>query len=362
MSRRTVIAGTAVAVLGLTAVLAVGVAVGRANDPQPPAATASPSPSQTRPPVTVIESRAETDPVASDGDAADDPAIWVNTADPAKSLVIGNDKRGALETYDLSGRRVQRLSDAVPFWGNVDVRGDLVAVYHDHGVQVYKVDPATRQLSNATEGTSITTGGEGLCLYASARPKALYVFVIGREAPSQVRQFEIVDADRDGRFEGVERRTFAVESESEGCAVDDVNGALYISEEDTGVWRYAAAADAEPERKPVDTLVAHGGWIRADAEGVTVAGDRVIVSAQNGQAPNRSYFTMYDRKTNAFVGAFRVGDGKTSDDCDGTDGIAAYAGALGPDYPDGLFVCQDGTNQEPSENQDFKYVRWGDLP
>ena len=35
------------------------------------------------------------------------------------------------------------------------------------------------------------------------------------------------------------------------------------------------------------------------------------------------------------------------------------AGDLGPSFPDGLFVCQDGLNQAPGANgnQDFKFVR-----
>ena len=60
----------------------------------------------------------ETSPVANSGDAADDIAIWRNPLDPAASLVIGNDKLGALETYDLSGSLVQRFDGG--FYGNVD--------------------------------------------------------------------------------------------------------------------------------------------------------------------------------------------------------------------------------------------------
>ena len=52
----------------------------------------------------------------------DDPAVWVHPTDPSRSLVLGNNKRAALETYDLAGNRVQRISDSVTFWGNVDVR------------------------------------------------------------------------------------------------------------------------------------------------------------------------------------------------------------------------------------------------
>jgi myo-inositol-hexaphosphate 3-phosphohydrolase len=62
----------------------------------------------------------ETVPVLSTGDAADDPAVWVHPSDPARSVVIGNDKGGALEVYDLSGARIQRIADG--FFGNVDVR------------------------------------------------------------------------------------------------------------------------------------------------------------------------------------------------------------------------------------------------
>jgi 3-phytase len=38
--------------------------------------------------------RVETEPVPSSGDAADDPAIWVHPGDPARSLVLGTDKKG----------------------------------------------------------------------------------------------------------------------------------------------------------------------------------------------------------------------------------------------------------------------------
>src|SRR5215204_5123111 len=47
----------------------------------------------------------ETDPVLETGDAADDPAIWYNEADPTRSVVVGNNKKGSLEVYDLTGHR-----------------------------------------------------------------------------------------------------------------------------------------------------------------------------------------------------------------------------------------------------------------
>src|SRR5262245_173261 len=67
-----------------------------------------------------VTATVETDPVPNGGDAADDPAIWVNPADPAQSVIIGTDKRGGLAVYNLSGKQIQYLSDGL--MDNVDLR------------------------------------------------------------------------------------------------------------------------------------------------------------------------------------------------------------------------------------------------
>ncbi len=73
----------------------------------------------------LVPSDAETVSGTHAGDSMDDPAIWVNHASPAQSLLIANDKRGALETYNLDGSLVQRLAPDSSSWGNVDVRQDV---------------------------------------------------------------------------------------------------------------------------------------------------------------------------------------------------------------------------------------------
>src|SRR4051812_47649993 len=57
------------------------------------------------------------------GDAdADDPAIWVNRIEKAKSRVIGTAKNGGLRVYDLTGREVQSIAPpADGRFNNVDV-------------------------------------------------------------------------------------------------------------------------------------------------------------------------------------------------------------------------------------------------
>ena len=70
-----------------------------------------------------VSATVETQPVPSDGDAADDPAIWVHPSDPSLSTVIGTDKEGGLAVYDLDGNQIQYLSGIRP--NNVDLRYDF---------------------------------------------------------------------------------------------------------------------------------------------------------------------------------------------------------------------------------------------
>jgi myo-inositol-hexaphosphate 3-phosphohydrolase len=319
---------------------------------------------------TLVAADAETAPVAHSGDAADDPAIWVSPTDPASSLVIGNDKLGALETYNLDGSLRQRISTSTAFWGNVDVRQqvtigtrtlDVVAVVNA-GLRMFTVDPATRLLRQITDGTGSipTMGGEGLCLYHSQLTGDLSAFVI--TMAGQVRQWRIHDDDNDGLLEATMVRSFAVGSEAEGCVADDVTGALYVSQEDVALWRYGAEPTDGTTRTQIDQ-VQPNGHLAADIEGLTMVstsddGGYLIASAQDVADPNHSYFTVYDRKTGAYVNSFRIVAGQTADGCERTDGVAAYAGNLGPSFPFGLFVCQDNNNLAPGVgNQDFKLVR-----
>lgn len=350
------------AVVVTAAVLAAGAATPSVAIPSGPARAVS---------VTVVTADDETTPVAHTGDAADDPAIWVDHADPARSLVIGNDKKGALEVYDLAGDRVQRITSATTFWGNVDVRQDVtvgdrtldLVMAYNAGIRTFAVDAATHQLVPVGDGSGAipTGGGEGLCAYHSAATGQTSVFVVTR--PGRVRQYVLHDNDDDGLVQGTLVREFQVGSESEGCVADDASGALYVSQEDVALWRYGAEPGDGSTRVMVDAVAPNGNLVH-DIEGLAIAdtgggAGYLIASAQNGARPKASYFTVYDRQTNAYESAFRIGTGTAADGCERTDGIAAYAGDLGPAYPAGIFVCQDNTNTTPGTSgaQDFKYTR-----
>ena len=311
----------------------------------------------------------ETVAVTHSGDSADDPALWVHPTTRSQSLVIGNDKRGALEVYNLDGSRRQRITTDDTFWGNVDVRQgvrvggrtlDIVAVYNG-GLRLFTVDPTTRTLQLRTDGTGAigSAYGEGLCLYHSQRTGVTHLFLIAQL--TTVRQYRVTDPDNDGRLQLAFEREFPVGSEAEGCVADDERGVVYISEEDVGLWRYGAEPQATAQRVRVDSVQPRG-HLAADVEGVTLVdagtGGYVIASAQNLAAPTESYFVAYDRITNEYAGSFRIVGGAGSDGCQRTDGITAYAGNLGASYPTGIFICQDNTNTAPAPGlQNFKLVR-----
>jgi 3-phytase len=331
-------------------------------------ASADTSTSTGPPDVRDVPADAETHPVRHSGDAADDPAIWVDPSDGSRSLVIGNDKSGALETYDLDGSLVQRITTSTSFWGNVDVKQDVriggrstdvVAAAND-GIRLYSVDPRTRRLTPLTaDGASLDTGGgEGVCLYdgPSGTLSVFMVFISGG-----VRQFDVHDAGS-GRLTLDLVRRFQVGSESEGCVVDDARRALYVDEENVGLWRYGADASSGETRDLVDAVVPRGHQT-PDVEGATLVdggnGAGAVITSSQAPAGGSSYFSAFDRRSGDYLRSFRIVDGSAADGCSHTDGITATSRPLGPRFPQGVFICQDDKNTAPgtSGNQDFKLTR-----
>ena len=144
-------------------------------------------------------------------------------------------------------------------------------------------------------------------------------------------------------------RTFEVGSEAEGCVADDDTGALFVWEEDVGLWRYAAEpTGGRPESPSIVSSPPAATSRRCrgrHARHLPGGAGYVITSAQNVSNPNNSYFAVYRRAApHEFVKTFRVTDGTRSDDCDRTDGVTVTTASLGPNFPSGMFVCQDNNN------------------
>src|SRR3546814_19296460 len=77
------------------------------------------------PPVQVTAS-GETQPVGTNrADAADDPAIWVDPANPGHALIVATDKQAGLHVYDLTGKDLA-FTEGGPA-NTFDIPGDITA-------------------------------------------------------------------------------------------------------------------------------------------------------------------------------------------------------------------------------------------
>jgi 3-phytase len=314
-----------------------------------------------------VVARVETEPVPHNGDAADDAAIWVDPDDPSRSTVIGTDKDGGLAVYDLSGRQLQYRSDGE--LNNVDLRsgfrlgGRTVTLVtagdrRDNRIAIYTVDAASRRLVRAAARV-LTTGIDsyGSCMYVSPTSGRFYYVVTG-ERRGEFEQWELFD--RDGRVDGrMVRHEQIGRGRAEGCVADDEMGRLYVAEENVGIWRYGAEPVAGHARHQVDST-GSGGQLVADVEGLTIAyGDGrsgyLVASSQGDDA-----FVLYERYgDNRFVDRFRIAAGAERDGAEVTDGIDVTTASLGPQFPGGLFVAQDGRND--GANQNYKLVAWNEI-
>ena len=313
------------------------------------------------PPGGPVVATAETDPVPSSGDAADDPAIWIHPTDPSLSLVIGTDKDSGLGVYDLSGNELQFLADGQ--LNNVDLRygfpvGDQLVDLVTAGdrasdtVAVYRIDPQNRALESV-DSFPVGIGIYGSCMYRSPLDGQHYVFVTSEGG--EVEQWQVSDNGAGG-IEANLVRAFDVGSQSEGCVADDETRYLYIAEEAEGIWKYGAEPGAGSARSLVDST-GPGGHLEADVEGLAIyyasGGEGYLLASSQGS----DEFIVYDRQgDNPYVMTFEIVSGNGIDQVTGTDGIEVSSAPLGLLFPQGLFVAQDTNNDDG--NQNFKLVPW----
>ena len=300
-----------------------------------------------------VTADAETVAVKSDDDAADDPAIWRNAANPAASLIVGTDKQAGLYVYGLDGQ-VRDFNNAGRV-NNVDLvetpAGVIVAASDRSDeaqaqIALFRLNTTTARLEPIGRVPVGTGEAYGMCLWAT--PGALTAFIVIKDGT--IRQIELDTAKASGRIV----RTMKLATQSEGCVVDPRTARLYVAEEDRGIWRFDARASGSVT--PVKLAGVDGKRLVADVEGLAIAAEEagnggwLVASSQGDNA-----YTLYRLADERFAGRFRIGQGRFGSTQE-TDGIAVMAGDFGPAFPHGLMVAQDGDN---SPAQNFKLVGWG---
>lgn len=309
-------------------------------------------------PASNVVARAETMPVGTGGnaDAADDPAIWRNSANPAASLIVATDKKAGLHVYGLDGK--SRAFDPAGHLNNVDLvelpDGRVLVVASDRNeltaarLRLYWLTP-TGEL--APYGTAPGGAGEayGLCLWQAE--EAIYAFSVLKGGDVHQVRLDLTGSTAAGTI----TRSLKIPTQTEGCVVDPRTRTLYVGEEGAGIWRFDAKADASTTGEVVARV--DGRHLVADVEGLTLApegtnGGLLIASSQGDNA-----YALYRLPDMSPAGRFRIAAG-TYGAAEETDGIAVALGDFGPNFPGGLFVAQDGYN---SPAQNFKLAAWADI-
>jgi 3-phytase len=323
-------------------------------------ASCQPSAPATRAPTVSVSASAETEPVGTElRDAADDPAIWRNPANPGASLIVATDKRAGLHVYGLGGKSL--AFDPAGRLNNVDLidlgaRGILVAASDRNDeanakLRLYRLDPAGPALIRLGEVAGGKGEAYGICLAPAADGNVQAFSVLKQGVIEQVA------ISFDGKAAtGKTVRRLRVRSQPEGCVVDTRTNKLFIGEEKAGIWQFDSRAEGPAQGRLVAKV--DGKNLVADVEGLAVAPDGgdagwLIASSQGDNS-----FTIYRLPDMAFAGRFRIAKGKYGS-VEETDGIALALGDFGPAFPGGLFVAQDGENQPRAQN--FKLVPWATI-
>lgn len=317
------------------------------------ACTGGPPPAPIRglPPVSVMAS-AETVPVGtSAADAADDPAIWVDPANPAHALIIGTDKKAGIHVYDLAGQSLSFTPAGLV--NNIDVVGDHVGASDRNDrarahVALYRLDSATAALRLIGRVPAGPGEAYGFCFADAAAGQPPRAALIMKDGGVRVGDILGLDSANPTFRLAWEHK---LPTQAEGCVFD--RDTLYVGEEDAGIWAITAPTSTTKSSARMVAPIDNQRLV-ADVEGLAVidhGGKRYLLASSQGD----NAFAVFILPDVAYVGRFEVAAGSFGATSE-TDGIAAMAGQFGAAFPGGLFIAQDGQNLPAAQN--FKLVRW----
>lgn len=313
-----------------------------------------------------LQPRVVTEPVKHD---TDDPAIWINPIDLAKSLVVGTDKDtdGALYVYNLAGKIVQVVA-GLKRPNNVDIAYGLplngqpadIAVTTEREMQrlrIYRLPG----MACVDKGDLEVFGGDrtrapmGIALYKRPRDGAMFAFVGGKSGPTTgyLAQYRLED-DGTGHVKMNLVRQFGAYSgkkEIEAIAVDTALGYVYYSDETAGVRKYHADPDAPEAARELAFFGTTG--FASDQEGISIYStgpDTGYLLVSNQQADTFRLFPREGVRGQPHEHPLLASVQLSTRESDGSD----VTNAILPGFPGGLFVAM-------SADRTFHYYAWDDL-
>jgi 3-phytase len=319
---------------------------------------------------TIIQPVYISDTVAHD---SDDPAIWINPADPAQSLIIGTDKDqdGGLFVFDLKGKiQKDKTIRGLQRPDNVDIEYGMIlggkpvditvtTERFTHKLRIYTL-PDMKPVDNG--GLEVFAGQTGtnerdlmgIALYKNKAGK-IYAIVGRKSGPTDgtyLWQYALEDNGK-GQVKASLVRKFGQYSglkEIESIAVDDQLGYVYYSDEGKGVRKYYA----DPEKGNQELALFGTTGFTEDHEGISI----YQITDSTG------YILVSDQGANSFQIFPREGSTSGPNDhplikkvtvkASHSDGSEVTSLALNSHFKTGLFVVM-------SDDKTFHYYRWEDI-
>lgn len=316
-------------------------------------------------------------------DDADDPAIWVHPADPARSLIVGTNKvkapTGALVVFGLDGKIRQTIA-GLDRPNNVDIEYGLrvdsqpvdIAVTTErlkNRLRIYRIPRDGGLLTEISSGggarvcegqTGEAAEPMGISLYRRPKDGAIFAIVAPKTGPVKgyLWQYRLLD-DGAGKVKAAFVRRFGNYSgvkEIEAVAVDDALGYVYYGDETKGVHKW----HADPDHPDAARELAFFGATEyaGDHEGIAIYalpdGKGYIVSTD--QIDGNTHYHIYAREGgpggphdhSRMLKCIRGG-------ADSTDGLEITSASLGPRFPKGMMVAMN------SGPKNFLLFRWEDI-
>jgi len=299
---------------------------------------------------------------------SDDPAIWINKADAAQSLIVGTDKDsdGALYVFDLEGKIVKKVG-GLKRPNNVDIaygltmKGQPVDITvtterETNSLRIFRL-PDMQPLDGG--GIPVFEGEQdrlpmGVALYTRPADKAIFAIVSRKTGPANgyLFQYRLQDNGKGGIKATLVREfgQYSGKKEIESIAVDNELGFVYYSDEQAGVRKYYA----DPERGETQLALFGQQDFMLDNEGISIykTGD------------STGYILVSDQEANSFNVYRREGDPgapnqhtllkKIAVSAINSDGSEVTNIPLGTKFPKGLFVAM-------STDHTFHYYDWREL-
>lgn len=315
----------------------------------------------------VIQPVVVTDTVRHD---TDDPAIWINSADPTQSLIIGTDKDrdGALYVFDLNGKiQPDKVVRNLKRPNNVDIAYGLtlagkpvdIAVTTERETNKIRIFSLPEMKPVDGGGLSVFAGETlrapmGIALYTRPSDHAIFAIVGRKDGPKDgyLWQYRLED-NGSGQVKATVVRKFGAYSgkkEIESIAVDNELGYIYYSDEQVGVRKYYASPDSSGREL---ALFAQDGF-KEDNEGISIykTGDKTGYILVSDQGANQFHFFPREGTTEKPHDHPRLKIVRVA--AQSSDGSEVTSLPLGPKFPQGLFVAM-------SEGKVFHLYRWEDL-